>query len=105
MLMNTQFLKEMGESSRQAQAQEPNTPGTPSGRNHVRNVSMPEQHRWRRTNERQPLLRRHSLGPEEDSEATGSKKVAGGTVLGIHNLAIVMPQFIVRKLVFSMTLR
>jgi len=54
----------------------------------------------RRANgERQPLIRRHSLdeyeaGPE-DEEAESSVQTTGGTILGIHNLAIVMPQFIV----------
>lgn len=47
--------------------------------------------------ERQPLLRRRSVDEydniaEEDAIAP---PMAGGTVLGIHNLAIVMPQFIV----------
>ena len=50
--------------------------------------------------ERQPLLARataaiqnqeqHALGPVDKD-----KPVAGGTVLGIHNLAIVFPQFAV----------
>lgn len=46
--------------------------------------------------ERQPLLRNRSM---DDSDAIAddesSSPVAGGTVLGIHNLAIVCPQFIV----------
>ncbi|KII95051.1 hypothetical protein PLICRDRAFT_128474 [Plicaturopsis crispa FD-325 SS-3] len=50
-----------------------------------------------RPNERQPLIRRRSFdeydgGADAEVEAT---PVAGGTVLGIHNLAIVFPQFIV----------
>jgi hypothetical protein len=32
-------------------------------------------------------------GPSSEAQ---TKPVAGGTILGIHNLAIVMPQFIVR---------
>ncbi|KAH8118363.1 MFS general substrate transporter [Phellopilus nigrolimitatus] len=67
-----------------------------SSRNHFRNASSPTQHRWRRNDERQPLVRRRSLGPVgEDDELAPTPPVAGGTVLGIHNLAIVMPQFIV----------
>ena len=46
--------------------------------------------------ERQPLLRRQSLRIDYEAE-TGEipTPMAGGTVLGIHNLAIVFPQFIV----------
>lgn len=48
------------------------------------------------TNERQPLLRRRSYQEFEASviEDGPVVPVAGGTVLGIHNLAIVFPQFI-----------
>lgn len=89
-----EFLKEMGEASK-APRSNPPVAGT-SARNHFRNASSPTQHRWRRSEpERQPLIRRHSLGPREEDEELDSKPVAGGTVLGIHNLAIVMPQFIV----------
>ena len=63
---------------------------------HVRNFSVPG-HRST-SGDRQPLIRRRSFdeydfNPEDDIPA---KPMAGGTVLGIHNLAIVMPQFIVR---------
>ena len=44
--------------------------------------------------ERQPLLRSRSYD-EVDARDSQEKPVAGGTVLGIHNLAIVFPQFIV----------
>lgn len=65
-------------------------------RNHFRNASSPTQHRWRQPEERQPLLRQRSLGPlGEEGDVHDAQPVAGGTVLGIHNLAIVMPQFIV----------
>lgn len=49
-----------------------------------------------RINERTTLLRRQSLRLDYEAE-TGEvpTKMAGGTVLGIHNLAIVFPQFIV----------
>ncbi|KZT42881.1 MFS general substrate transporter [Sistotremastrum suecicum HHB10207 ss-3] len=49
--------------------------------------------------ERSALLRRHSLkGLHEgspDDDLSKSKPLAGGTVLGIHNLAIVFPQLLV----------
>lgn len=49
--------------------------------------------------ERQPLLRRWSFHESEaiveDEDEIAATPLAGGTVLGIHNLAIVMPQFIV----------
>ncbi|EJD01423.1 MFS general substrate transporter [Fomitiporia mediterranea MF3/22] len=67
-----------------------------TARNHFRNASSPTQHRWRRTDERAPLIRQRSLGPYgEEGETEAARPIAGGTVLGIHNLAIVMPQFIV----------
>jgi len=31
-----------------------------------------------------------------EASTEGTQPIAGGTILGIHNLAIVMPQFIVR---------
>lgn len=37
-------------------------------------------------------------GQGESMEYTGPGPVAGGTVMGIHNLAIVFPQFIVSKM-------
>ncbi|KAH8105925.1 MFS general substrate transporter [Cristinia sonorae] len=47
-------------------------------------------------NEREPLLRRRRSFDEHNVEMTADKSpVAGGTILGIHNLAIVFPQFIV----------
>lgn len=92
------FLKEMDEASR-APKQNTVSGSTygPSARNHFRNASFPAEHRWRRPTERQPLLRQRSVGPELDTieEASSEGAVAGGTVLGIHNLAIVLPQFIV----------
>lgn len=64
---------------------------------HIRNLSTPT-HRPNSA-ERQPLIRRRSfdeydINPEED--IIPGTPLAGGTVLGIHNLAIVLPQFIVR---------
>ncbi|KAF9451657.1 MFS general substrate transporter [Macrolepiota fuliginosa MF-IS2] len=65
---------------------------------HARNLSIPATSR-KIVGERTALLRRHSLNevdvvPEED-EVAPTTSFAGGTVLGIHNLAIVAPQFIV----------
>ena len=36
-------------------------------------------------------------GTEEEIGSVGTKPVAGGTILGIHNLAIVIPQFLVSR--------
>ena len=63
---------------------------------HIRNFSAPNQPP--RYGERQPLIRSRSYdeydtNPEDDVPET---RLAGGTVLGIHNLAVVLPQFIVR---------
>lgn len=63
---------------------------------HIRNFSAPNKPIT--YGERQPLIRSHSFNeydanPEDDMPET---RLAGGTVLGIHNLAIVLPQFIVR---------
>ncbi|KAH9951665.1 major facilitator superfamily domain-containing protein [Amylocystis lapponica] len=44
--------------------------------------------------EQSPLLRRRSFD-EADADAPEPESVAGGTILGIHNLAIVFPQFII----------
>jgi len=78
------------------------TPVTPpisdSGRRpgHARNMSFPGHPRP----ERQPLLRRRSFDEDYDyepprEEVISTAPIAGGTILGLHNLAIVMPQFIV----------
>jgi solute carrier family 45, member 1/2/4 len=51
-----------------------------------------------RHNEREPLLRARSMDDSDavaEDELSDKSPSAGGTVLGIHNLAIVMPQFIV----------
>jgi solute carrier family 45, member 1/2/4 len=68
---------------------------------HTRNASMPSQ-LWTLGSEsdpRTPLLRRRSLIADiEDTSKefeVGTAPVAGGTILGIHNLAIVFPQFLV----------
>lgn len=45
--------------------------------------------------ERQPLLRARSMDDGDIQDQDVSGPIAGGTVLGIHNLAIVAPQFII----------
>jgi solute carrier family 45 protein 1/2/4 len=73
---------------------------------HARAASTPLGGGWRtspnspaRPNERSHLIRSYSTadveGSGESMEYTGSGPVAGGTIMGIHNLAIVFPQFIV----------
>ena len=74
---------------------------------HSRAMSTPLGGGWRSTphsparpNERTQLARSYSTADIEGSggesmEYTGSGPVAGGTIMGIHNLAIVFPQFIV----------
>jgi len=56
----------------------------------------------RKNGERAPLLRRWSLdesGVVSGEGAAPPAPPAGGTVLGIHNLAIVAPQFLVRLVI------
>lgn len=55
----------------------------------------------RENDERQPLLARRRSFDEYETASDGitsAAPLAGGTVLGIHNLAIVMPQFVVSLL-------
>lgn len=61
---------------------------------HSRALSTPVP---RNLNERQPLLRRRSFDEYEAEalDAETATPVAGGTVLGVHNLSIVAPQLIV----------
>ncbi|KAK0191134.1 hypothetical protein F5146DRAFT_1137928 [Armillaria mellea] len=63
-------------------------------RSHTRTLSIPPR---RIVSERQPLLRTRSLDEFEadDDEVPSETPVAGGTILGVHNLAIVMPQFVI----------
>ncbi|KAF5344144.1 hypothetical protein D9758_008829 [Tetrapyrgos nigripes] len=70
------------------------TPAERPRQAHIRTVSNPG---LRSTHERQPLLRRRSHDDLESSaeDVPAQKEVAGGTILGVHNLAIVMPQFVV----------
>lgn len=74
---------------------------------HSRAISTPLGGGWRstpqspaRASERTALIRSYSTadieGAGESMAYTGPGPVAGGTIMGIHNLAIVFPQFIVR---------
>lgn len=49
----------------------------------------------RGSGEHEPLIRGRSREEHSEEPQVSESSVAGGTVLGIHNLAIVMPQFIV----------
>lgn len=92
------FLKEMGESDKRKDPQVHSSAVGPYPRNHYRATSSPSVVMWRNNNqlEREPLLRRRSLTPtHEIDELADAQPLAGGTVLGIHNLAIVIPQFLV----------
>ncbi|KAI0324961.1 MFS general substrate transporter [Cubamyces sp. BRFM 1775] len=65
---------------------------------HSRTLSTPAVRRNSRQgqNEQTPLIRRRRSFDQHDPHAIQeAEAVAGGTVLGIHNLAIVMPQFVV----------
>nr|XP_019049930.1 solute carrier family 45, member 1/2/4 [Kwoniella bestiolae CBS 10118]OCF28860.1 solute carrier family 45, member 1/2/4 [Kwoniella bestiolae CBS 10118] len=79
-----QFLKEMSDSP-------PPPPASRSGRPPPPASADPD--------ERTPLTRSYSTADIENAgesmEYTGSGPVAGGTIMGIHNLAIVFPQFII----------
>ncbi|KZT12537.1 MFS general substrate transporter [Laetiporus sulphureus 93-53] len=65
---------------------------------HNRRMSTPaERRRSDVQHEHAPLLqRRRSFDPNNtEAIADGAELVAGGTILGIHNLAIVIPQFVI----------
>lgn len=63
---------------------------------HTRNFSAPNKPP--RYGERQPLIRSRSYDEYDTNTEDGMPEthLAGGTVLGIHNLAVVTPQFLVR---------
>jgi hypothetical protein len=75
---------------------------------HARHASTPVGGPWRSNptsptrDERTPLVRSFSTADIESAgeslDYTGCGPVAGGTIMGIHNLAIVFPQFIVSML-------
>lgn len=62
---------------------------------HTRSISSPNLLRTALLSERQPLLTRRRSFEDHNDDARKSARVAGGTILGIHNLAIVFPQFLV----------
>lgn len=81
----------------------PPQPSATSARrpSHSRAISTPAPRNLH--NERQPLLRRRSFD-EYEAEALDAETVtpvAGGTVLGVHNLSIVAPQLIVCHFISS----
>ncbi|KAI0052977.1 MFS general substrate transporter [Auriscalpium vulgare] len=88
-----EFLKELDEAPQPSR--QPHV--TNRRASHTRTASTPNFLRNALRAERQPLLQRRrsfddQTGPAVDEEQAA---VAGGTILGIHNLAIVFPQFIV----------
>ncbi|KAH9853565.1 MFS general substrate transporter [Lenzites betulinus] len=92
-----EFLKE--------QEREPASEGDAAARewlrrpSHSRTLSTPAARRNSRQteNERTPLVRRRRSFDQHNASALqqDDEAASGGTVLGIHNLAIVMPQFVV----------
>ncbi|KAJ6628757.1 hypothetical protein B0H10DRAFT_2259627 [Mycena sp. CBHHK59/15] len=64
---------------------------------HARALSAPNAAPRRGSDERQPLIRRRSFDEYDTNpdEVSPEARVAGGTILGVHNLAIVAPQLIV----------
>jgi solute carrier family 45, member 1/2/4 len=87
------FLKELDQPKKLAGQ----TNAGPIRQTFGRTISTPVM--VNRETEHQPLLRRRSYDEYEtrgDEDAETKASVGGGTVLGIHNLAIVLPQFIVR---------
>lgn len=84
-------------------------PPDPASRrpSHSRTLSTPLLRTGVLPAERAPLLvRRRSFEEYEIAMAQfgPSTPVAGGTVLGIHNLSIVLPQFIVRLFLLACSL-
>ena len=88
-----EFLKEQENENSNAAEQIPREwTRRPS---HSRTLSTPAT-RPSLNSERTPLIRRRSYDENDiDASDQQSEPVAGGTILGIHNLAIVFPQFIV----------
>lgn len=75
---------------------------------HIRNISTPGGRPSFSGSERQPLLRRRSyddFGNQPEEEEAPALPLPGGTILGIHNLAIVMPQLIVCLVCLLITFR
>ena len=95
-LTHVQFLKELDEETRETASN--NRTLTNSPRRLSRAVSSPP-FPTEVPHERQPLIRRRSFEDYEEAVvAIGPiTPETGGTILGIHNIAIVLPQFLVRK--------
>lgn len=87
-----QFLKELDEAADLP----PERAASPSRPLHTRVASTPDLLSRTAATERQPLLRSQTVINQPATEV--AEPVAGGTILGIHNLAIVLPQFIVRTI-------
>lgn len=87
-----EFLKERGLEQSQDGLRE--TSARPS---HSRTRSTPALRRSSdHHNDRSPLLRRRRSFDENNADVySEADPLAGGTILGIHNLAIVFPQFII----------
>ena len=87
-----QFLKDLDQPAPERTARPVNRRTS-----HARTASTPNLLRVSLLSERQPLLaRRRSLEDQADTDETQKNtRIAGGTILGIHNLAIVFPQFLV----------
>jgi len=112
-----EFLKEMDENAaverrNEALARQASSgPSIPRGRPlHTRVLSTPDNlfRQGMPPTERTQLIRRHSMmgrdietDPEGEIGYVGPAPVAGGTILGIHNLAIVFPQFLVSRYVYA----
>jgi len=85
-----EFLKELDRPAPERTVHYIN--GRPS---HTRAISTPNLLRTALLSEHQPLLtRRRSFEGQADEDAQKPARVAGGTILGIHNLAVVFPQFL-----------
>ncbi|KAI0269128.1 MFS general substrate transporter [Gloeopeniophorella convolvens] len=87
-----EFLKELDQPTPEDRP----TRDTSRNTSHTRTASTPNLLGRNLLNERQPLLtRRRSFEDQVDTgDAQKRAPVAGGTILGIHNLAIVFPQFL-----------
>jgi solute carrier family 45 protein 1/2/4 len=96
--MIMEFLKEL-----EADSSRPTPPASRTGAPHSNSLgdswhSQPSSPSRVRDSERGPLMMRsYSTADLEGAsvEYIGQGPVAGGTIMGIHNLAIVLPQFII----------
>ncbi|KIY74095.1 MFS general substrate transporter [Cylindrobasidium torrendii FP15055 ss-10] len=76
-----------------------NNPASKPRPAHTRSISSSALPATARSNEREPLLSRRRSHDDFDAHGDDVEEeevpVAGGTILGVHNLAIVMPQFVI----------